>query len=355
MTTDRLLLCGLHDDDGAQVRDLRKLANWDEALCRQRINEMNAVEAGSPAEDLLRKLLDAEPGRRALNFRGAGMRGVLEHAFFEAIARPAAFVAEQLSPNERARRRITEAQSMVRSPLPIDTNAAGGFLITRAKVLSHGEAVTRADNVLLRDFGDRVSEELRRRGASLQQLRELKARVAKKQNVLEELRAGNVPKEKAGHLEAQYEAELEGARGALSEVQTCETGRNLRYLANLTQALYLVRNFTRLTSTKATGARWRCRSIAATCATCWTPAAASSCAFGTLRRIARTLPVTCWQIMVQEAPAIATPTRGEIRGRRSLRYEPVRSHWAPQSMSASAQTQQSSVPEYAVNNIEQIS
>ena len=244
MTTDRLLLCGLHDDDGAQVRDLRKLANWDEALCRQRINDMNAVEAGSPAEDLLRKLLDAEPGRRALTFRGAGMRGVLEHAFFEAIARPAAFVAEQLSPDERARRRITEAQSMVRSPLPIDTNAAGGFLITRAKVLSPGEAVTRADNVLLRDFGDRVSEELRRRGASLQQLRELKARVAKKQNVLEELRAGNVPKEKAGYLEAQYEAELEGARGALSEVQTCETGRNLRYLANLTQALYLVRNFT---------------------------------------------------------------------------------------------------------------
>ena len=154
-------------DHAPQVRDLRQLANWNEELCRQRINEMDSVEAGSPAEDLLRKLLDADPDRRILNFRGAGMRGVLEHAFFEAIARPAAFVAEQLSPDERARRRITEAQNMVRSPLPIDTNAAGGFLITRAKALSPGEVITRADNVLLRDFGDQVWEELRRRGGIL--------------------------------------------------------------------------------------------------------------------------------------------------------------------------------------------
>ena len=53
-----------------------------------------------------------------------------------------------------------------------------------------------------------------------------------------------MPKEKLRHLEAQYEAELESARWVLSEVQMCETGQNLRYLANLTQVLYLVRNFT---------------------------------------------------------------------------------------------------------------
>ena len=221
-----------HTDTGdrAKLHDLEQVASWGRDVCAFHLNEAK-LEDGSPARDLLSKLLEADPAARAEHFEGGGMESVLRHCFFEQTARPASFIEEQLTPGERTRRRVVVAQNLVRSP-------EGGFLITRERALDLPINLRMADDERLKEYREQVQKIYRKvstaRKTLIDKIAGLEGRL-KEPPWQPDMDAVRRP---------QHEEMLKKSQLELSKLGSDDACNTLWYLSHMTHILYHVRNFT---------------------------------------------------------------------------------------------------------------
>eukprot|EP00873_Tetraselmis_striata_P038694 jgi/Tetstr1/458958/TSEL_004429.t1 len=242
LATGRTMWHADHSTDNIGAFALEELAGWSKGHLCDRLSEAKHLCAGSPLLDLLTRMLEADREERARNFPD-GFSDVLRHPFFEDMARPlSVFISEQLGPEERTRRRVAEAQNLIRSP-------TDGFLVFRLRSLGKEDVITSSpDNEWLKDFKQQVQDQLK---AELGSTLSLHRYLCEMREHMADLRRrsacpslAKAPEAKRAQRQADYEQKFAVSEARLAEVEGSEPLRNLGYLLHLTTVLHAIRNFT---------------------------------------------------------------------------------------------------------------